>query len=238
MIRGEQLYSGKAKTVYATHDPRRYVVKFRDDVTAGDGARKANMKGKGYYNAQISARLFKLLADNGISTHYIKMVSGDEMLVHACDMIKIEVIPRNIAAGSIVRRYEFKQGHVFDEPVLVMDYKNDAAHDPMLNDDIAIALGLVTEKELRKIRKISLRVNEILLKFLDERGLDLPDFKLEFGKIDRKIVVADEISPDTMRLWRKGTMESLDKDVFRQDKGDLITTYKEVAHIIVPEIFK
>ncbi len=238
MIKGEQLYSGKAKTVYATDDPRRYVVKFRDDVTAGDGARKANMKGKGYFNAQISARLFKLLADNGISTHYIKMVSGDEMLVHACEMIKIEVIPRNIAAGSIVRKYEFPQGHAFGRPILVMDYKNDAAHDPMLNDDIAVALGLVTEKELRKIRKISLRVNEILQKFLAERGLDLPDFKLEFGRIDRKIVVADEISPDTMRLWKKGTMESLDKDVFRQDKGDLIETYREVAKIIVPEIFK
>ncbi|OPY28456.1 MAG: Phosphoribosylaminoimidazole-succinocarboxamide synthase [Methanocella sp. PtaU1.Bin125] len=238
MIKGEQLYSGKAKTVYATNDPKRYIVKFRDDVTAGDGAKKANMKGKGYYNAQISARLFKLLADNGISTHYIKMVSEDEMLVHACDMIKIEVIPRNIAAGSIVRKYEFKQGHPFAQPVLVMDYKNDAAHDPMLNDDIAIALGLVTEKELRKIRKISLRVNDILKQFLGDRGLDLPDFKLEFGKVDKKIVVADEISPDTMRLWRKGTMESLDKDVFRFDKGDLLTTYKEAAKIIVPEIFK
>ncbi len=238
MIKGEQLYSGKAKTVYATNDPKRYIVKFRDDVTAGDGARKANMKGKGYYNAQISARLFKLLADNGISTHFIKMVSEDEMLVHACDMIKIEVIPRNLAAGSIVRKYEFRQGQPFEEPIIVMDYKNDAAHDPMLNDDIAIALGLATEKELRKIRKISLRVNEILLQYLGERGLDLPDFKLEFGKVDKKIVVADEISPDTMRMWRKGTMESLDKDVFRQDKGDLMTTYKEVAKIIVPEIFK
>jgi phosphoribosylaminoimidazole-succinocarboxamide synthase len=238
MMKGEQLYSGKAKTVYATNDPKRYIVKFRDDVTAGDGAKKANIKGKGYYNAQISARLFKLLADNGISTHYIKMVSEDEMLVHACDMIKIEVIPRNIAAGSIVRKYEFRQGHVFATPVLVMDYKNDAAHDPMLNDDIAIALGIATDKELRKIRKISLRVNEILIAYLDERGLDLPDFKLEFGKVERKIVVADEISPDTMRLWKKGTMESLDKDVYRQDKGDLMTAYKEAARRIVPEIFK
>ena len=238
MMKGEQLYSGKAKTVYATNDPKRYIVKFRDDVTAGDGAKKANIKGKGYYNAQISARLFKLLADNGISTHYIKMVSEDEMLVHACDMIKIEVIPRNIAAGSIVRKYDFRQGHVFDQPVMVMDYKNDAAHDPMLNDDIAIALGIATDKELRKIRKISLRVNEILIAYLDERGLDLPDFKLEFGKVDRKIVVADEISPDTMRLWKKGTMESLDKDVYRQDKGDLMTAYKEAARRIVPELFK
>jgi phosphoribosylaminoimidazole-succinocarboxamide synthase len=238
MMKGEQLYSGKAKTVYATNDPKRYIVKFRDDVTAGDGAKKSNIKGKGYYNAQISARLFKLLADNGISTHYIKMISEDEMLVHACDMIKIEVIPRNIAAGSVVRKYEFKQGQVFGKPVLVMDYKNDAAHDPMLNDDIAVALGLATDKELRKIRKISLRVNEILIAYLIERGLELPDFKLEFGKVDKKIVVADEISPDTMRLWKKGTMESLDKDVYRQDKGDLLTAYTEAARIIVPEIFK
>ena len=238
MMKGEQLYSGKAKTVYATDDPKRYVVRFRDDITAGDGARKASIKGKGFYNAQISARLFKLLADNGISTHYIKMLSEDEMLVHACDMIRIEVIPRNIAAGSIVRRYQFKEGHVFEKPILVMDYKNDEAHDPMLNDDIALALGLTTGKELRKIRKISLRVNDILTKFLNECGLDLPDFKLEFGKVGRKILVADEISPDTMRLWKKDTRESLDKDVFRFDKGDLLTAYREAAKIIVPEIFK
>jgi len=238
MIKGEALYSGKAKTVYATSDPKRFIVKFRDDVTAGDGAKKANMKGKGYYNAQISARLFKLLADNGISTHYIKMISEDEMLVHACNMIKIEVIPRNIAAGSIVKRYDFKEGARFDPPIVVMDYKNDAAHDPMLNDDIAIQLGLVNDKELRKIRKISLRVNEILQKYFSERGLLLPDFKLEFGKVDKKIVVADEISPDTMRLWKKGTNQSLDKDVFRFDKGDLMTAYDEAARLIVPEIFK
>jgi phosphoribosylaminoimidazole-succinocarboxamide synthase len=238
MIKGEALYSGKAKTVYATPDPRRYIVKFRDDVTAGDGAKKANLKGKGFYNAQISAKLFKLLADNGISTHYIKMISEDEMLVHACSMIKIEVIPRNIAAGSIVRKYGFAEGQKFEPPLVVMDYKNDAAHDPMLNDDIAIALGIATEKELRKIRKISLRVNEILQKYMDERGLLLPDFKLEFGKVEKKIVVADEISPDTMRLWKKGTRESLDKDVFRFDKGDLMTAYDEAARLIAPEVFK
>jgi phosphoribosylaminoimidazole-succinocarboxamide synthase len=238
MIKGEALYSGKAKTVYATSDPKRYIVKFRDDVTAFDAVKKANLKGKGYYNAQISAKLFKLLADNGISTHYIKMISEDEMLVHACDMIKIEVIPRNLAAGSIVKKYDFKEGQKFDTPILVMDYKNDAAHDPMLNEDIAIALGLATEKELRKIKKISLRVNEILQGYLNERGLVLPDFKLEFGKVDKKIVVADEISPDTMRLWKKGTRESLDKDVFRFDKGDLLTAYREAARIIVPELYK
>jgi phosphoribosylaminoimidazole-succinocarboxamide synthase len=238
MIKGDALYSGKAKTVYATADPRRFIVKFRDDVTAGDGAKKASLKGKGFYNAQISAKLFKLLADNGISTHYIKMISGDEMLVHACNMIKIEVIPRNIAAGSIARKYGFAEGQKFEPPLVVMDYKNDAAHDPMLNDDIAIALGIATEKELRKIRKISLRVNEILQKYMDERGLLLPDFKLEFGKVEKKIVVADEISPDTMRLWKKGTRESLDKDVFRFDKGDLMTAYDEAARLIAPEVFK
>ncbi len=238
MIKGEALYSGKAKTVYATADPKRFIVKFRDDVTAGDGAKKANLKGKGYYNAQISAKLFKLLADNGISTHYIKMVSEDEMLVHACGMIKIEVIPRNIAAGSIVKKYGFPEGQAFEPPLIVMDYKNDAAHDPMLNDDIAIALGIATDKELRKIRKISLRVNEILQKYMDERGLLLPDFKLEFGKVEKKIVVADEISPDTMRLWKKGTRQSLDKDVFRFDQGDLLTAYDEAARLIAPEIFK
>jgi phosphoribosylaminoimidazole-succinocarboxamide synthase len=238
MMKGEALYSGKAKTVYATTDPKRFIVKFRDDVTAGDGAKKANLKGKGYYNAQISAKLFKLLADNGISTHYIKMVSEDEMLVHACDMIKIEVIPRNIAAGSVVKKYDFKEGTRFATPIIVMDYKNDAAHDPMLNDDIAIELGIATDKDLRKIRKIALRVNEILQAYLEPKGLLLPDFKLEFGKVDKKIVVADEISCDTMRLWKTGTNQSLDKDVFRFDKGDLLTAYEEAARIIAPEMFK
>jgi phosphoribosylaminoimidazole-succinocarboxamide synthase len=119
-----------------------------------------------------------------------------------------------------------------------MDYKNDAAHDPMLNDDIAVALGLATDKDLRKIRKISLSVNEILQKYLNERGLELPDFKLEFGRVGKKIVVADEISPDTMRLWKKGTGQSLDKDVFRFDKGDLLTAYREAAKIIAPELIK
>jgi phosphoribosylaminoimidazole-succinocarboxamide synthase len=238
MIKGEALYGGKAKTVYATSDPRRYIVKFRDDVTAFDAQKKANLKGKGYYNAGISAKLFKLLADNGISTHYIKMVSEDEMLVHACDMIKIEVIPRNIAAGSVVKKYDFKEGARFATPIIVMDYKNDAAHDPMLNDDIAISLGLATDKELRKIRKIALRVNEILQGYLEPRGLLLPDFKLEFGKVDKKIVVADEISCDTMRLWKAGSNQSLDKDVFRFDKGDLLTAYEEAARIIAPEMFK
>ena len=238
MIKGEALYSGKAKTVYATDDPKRYLVKFRDDVTAGDGAKKANMKGKGYYNAQISARLFKLLADNGISTHFIKMVSEDEMLVHKCDMVKLEVIPRNIAAGSIVKNYGFKEGQRFSKPIIVIDFKNDATHDPMINDDIAIELGIATEKELRKIRKISLSVNDILQKYMNERGLLLPDFKIEFGKVGKKIVVADEISPDSMRLWKIGTNQSLDKDVFRFDKGDLMTAYDQAAHLIYPELFK
>jgi phosphoribosylaminoimidazole-succinocarboxamide synthase len=238
MIKGEALYGGKAKTVYATSDPGRFIIKFRDDLTAFDSVKKANMKGKGYFNAQISAKLFKLLADNGISTHYIKMISEDEMLCHACDMIKIEVIPRNIAAGSIVKNYPFKEGQKLSSPIIIMDYKNDATHDPMINDDIAIALGLATEKDLRKIRKITLRVNEIVQFYMAERGLQLPDMKLEFGKVGKKIVVADEISCDTMRLWKAGTSQSLDKDVFRFDKGDVLKAYEEAARLIVPEIFK
>lgn len=232
------LYSGKAKTVYETEDESTYLVEFRDSLTAFDGEKKDEVPEKGYYNAQISGRLFQLLEENDIPTHYKRMHSSNEMLVHAVDIIPLEVIPRNIAAGSICRKYPFEEGTVFDSPILVMDYKNDEYHDPMVNDDIAIALGAATPDELDRIREMALSVNEILTEFVEERGLLLPDFKLEFGKLNGEIVVADEISCDTCRFWDKETRESLDKDVFRFDKGDLITAYEEVARRICPELFQ
>lgn len=238
MKRTDELYSGKAKTIYRTEDPNLLIMDFRDSLTAFDGEKKSEVPKKGYYNAQISRKLFELLEENGIRTHYREMVSDHEMLVDTIKIILVEVIVRNIAAGSMTRKYPFKEGQVLDEPVIVMDYKDDSRHDPMLNEDIAVVLGLATRQELAEIRHIALTINEILKAYLDGRGLILPDFKLEFGRRDSEIVLGDEISCDTCRLWDKETGNSLDKDVFRFDKGDLAAAYREVARRIVPEIFE
>lgn len=238
MKRTDELYSGKAKTIYRTEDPNLLIMDFRDSLTAFDGEKKSEVPKKGYYNAQISRKLFELLEENGIKTHYREMVSDHEMLVDTIKIILVEVIVRNIAAGSMIRKYPFKEGQVLDEPVIVMDYKDDSRHDPMLNEDIAVVLGLATRKELAEIRHNALTINEILKAYLDDRGLILPDFKLEFGRRDSEIVLGDEISCDTCRLWDKETGNSLDKDVFRFDKGDLAAAYREVARRIVPEIFE
>ena len=225
---------GKAKTVYRTENPDEYIIEFRDDITAFNGKRKRTVPHKGYFNAKISARLFQLLEQRGIATHYLRMVDDTRMLVKAVDIIPIEVIARNIAAGSIVRRYPFKDGQKFVPPVLIIDFKSDAYGDPMLNDDLIRALRLASEGELALIRELTLRVNTILKAHLSRRGLLLPDFKLEFGKRrDGKLLVADEISCDTCRLWLKESGQSVDKDVFRYERGDLITAYEEAAKRIL-----
>ncbi|MCG7847572.1 MAG: phosphoribosylaminoimidazolesuccinocarboxamide synthase [ANME-2 cluster archaeon] len=238
MKKTDELYSGKAKTIYHTEDPNLLIMDFRDSLTAFDGEKKSEVPKKGYYNAQISKKLFELLEEKGIKTHYREMVAGNEMLVDTVNIILVEVIVRNIAAGSMTRKYPFEEGQVLDEPVIVMDYKDDSRHDPMLNEDIAVALGLATREELTGIRRTALEINEILKAYMDERGLLLPDFKLEFGRRGTEVVLGDEISCDTCRLWDKETGDSLDKDVFRFDKGDLAAAYREVARRIVPEIFE
>lgn len=237
-MKKEQLYSGKAKTIYKTDDPKKLVVEFRDSLTAFDGKKKSEAARKGYYNAQISKKIFEMLEKEGIKTHYIDMVSDTEMLVDAVEIVLIEVIPRNIAAGSITRKYPIKEGTVFKKPVIVLDYKSDEYGDPMLNEDIAVAMGIATYEEITQIRSMALKINDILVKYLDSKGFLLPDFKLEFGRKDGDIILADEISCDTCRLWDKSTGQSMDKDIFRFDKGDLSKAYEEVAKRIVPEIFK
>lgn len=238
MIKLSELYSGKAKTVFKTDNPEMLIMEFRDSLTAFDGKKKSEAPKKGYYNAQIAAKLLTLLEDKGIKTHYNSMMSDTEMIVDAVEIIKIEVIVRNIAAGSLVRKYPFKTGQKIDPPILVFDYKSDEHGDPMINDDIALALGLATRPELLEIRKLALLINSILVEYLDKKNILLPDFKLEFGRRKGRIVLADEISCDTCRFWDKATGESLDKDVFRFDKGDLVAAYREVARRIVPEIFE
>ncbi|HII92430.1 MAG TPA: phosphoribosylaminoimidazolesuccinocarboxamide synthase [Methanosarcina sp.] len=234
----KKLYSGKAKTIYETDDPDTLISEFRNSLTAFNGEKKGEMEKKGYYNAQISKKLFEMLEAEGIKTHFIEMLSDIDMLVKKVEIIKIEVIVRNIAAGSITKRYPIKEGTNFKFPVLVFDFKNDEYGDPMLNDDIALALGLATPEELATLRKLALRINSLLVPYLDKKGILLPDFKLEFGRRNGEIILADEISCDTCRFWDKKTGQSMDKDVFRFDKGDISKAYEDVARRIVPEIFE
>lgn len=223
------LYTGKAKSVYRTDAKGKLIVEFRDDITAFDGGKKDVLKNKGSYNAEVSAFIFQYLEQNGVQTHFLNMIDDRRMIVRELAMIPLEVIVRNIAAGSIVRNFPFREGAPLKPPVIVIDYKDDARHDPMANDDIIIALGLTTAQELKKIKTIALEVNRLLSKLLLAHGITLVDFKLEFGRQGRTIYLGDEISMDSMRLWDKKTGASLDKDVYRLNKGDVMATYNSVA---------
>ena len=230
------IYAGKAKDVFETEKEDEVIVIFRDDITAGDGAKKDNLQGKGYCNSLISSKLFEVLEENSISTQYIKLIEAGSMLSKKLDMIPLEVIARNIATGSLLKRFPFKENQDLNPPIIQMDYKNDEYHDPMLNDEITIALDIATKEELDKIRKITLMINEILSKFLKEKGILLVDFKLEFGKDKNgNIILGDEISPDTCRYWDINTLETLDKDSFRQGQDNVMDIYEQVCSMIVGE---
>jgi phosphoribosylaminoimidazole-succinocarboxamide synthase len=232
--KGPLLYRGKAKSVYLTDDPDEVSVEFRDDITAFDGEKKAVLEGKGMYNAAVSAFLFEYLEIHGVKTQYIHMLDNRTMLVRRLSMIPLEVIVRNVAAGSLVKRYPFNEGDVLNPTVIILDYKDDTRHDPMVNDDIIFALGLVSREELLTIRKTALKVNDLLRTYLAGLSITLVDFKLEFGRYKDKILVGDEISMDSMRLWDGKTKESLDKDVYRFEKGDVMSTYAAVVERITP----
>jgi len=232
MKQGKLLYAGKAKSVYLTDKKDELIVEFRDDITAFDGGKKDVLKDKGSYNARVSAFFFEYLEKNGIHTHFEKMLDPRRMVVRRLEMIPLEVIVRNLAAGSIVRNYPFKEGTKLVPPVIVIDYKDDARHDPMLNDELIVALKLATPQELRKIKKVSLEINRLLSGILAKEGITLVDFKIEFGRKGKTICLGDEISMDSMRLWDKKTGASLDKDVYRFDKGDVMKTYNTVAQRI------
>ena len=223
------LYTGKAKSVYRTDAKGKLIVEFRDDITAFDGGKKDVLARKGSYNAEVSAFIFRYLEENGVKTHFLNMIDERRMVVRELSMIPLEVIVRNIAAGSIVRNYPFKEGTPLKPPVIVIDYKDDSRHDPMLNDDLVVALGLTTATELKKLKTVALEVNRLLVKLMAEQGITLVDFKMEFGRQGRKIYLGDEISMDSMRLWDKKTGASLDKDVYRFNKGDVVATYNSVA---------
>ncbi|MBF4469682.1 MAG: phosphoribosylaminoimidazolesuccinocarboxamide synthase [Methanobrevibacter arboriphilus] len=230
------IYAGKAKDVYETEKQNEVIVAFRDDITAGDGEKKDNLKGKGHCNSLISSKLFEVLEENSVKTQYIQLIETGSMLSKKLEMIPLEVIARNIATGSLLKRFPFEENQKLDPPIIQMDYKNDEYHDPMLNDEITIALGIATQEELDEIRSITLKINKILSGFLKEKGILLVDFKLEFGKDeDGNIVLGDEISPDTCRYWDIETLETLDKDSFRQGQDNVMDIYDQVCSMIVDE---
>jgi phosphoribosylaminoimidazole-succinocarboxamide synthase len=222
------LYKGKAKSVYE-RDEDTVIIEFRDDLTAGDGAKKDTRLGKGALNAEISAKLFEVVEKHGVKTHFLGFTRPNKFLVKKLRIIPIEVICRNIATGSLVRRYPFEEGKALVPPIVEFGYKSDAYHDPMLNEDIALALGAATREELREMRRITLEVNKILQDFLISKGIILVDFKLEFGRSrEGELLLGDEISPDTCRFWDAETREIMDKDRFRKDMGSILEYYREV----------
>lgn len=223
------LYEGKAKKIFKTDDENEFVVYYKDDATAFNGEKKAEIFSKGILNNKISSIIFEKLEKEGIKTHYIKNISEREMLVKKVDILLLEVIVRNITAGSFCKRLGVKEGIVLDEPIFELCYKNDEYGDPLINEDHAVAMKLATREEISHIKNETLKINEVMKKFFLDMNLKLVDFKLEFGKDnDGNIILADEISPDTCRLWDKDTNEKLDKDRFRRDLGDLVKAYEEV----------
>ena len=208
------LYEGKAKKIFSTENDNEFVVYYKDDATAFNGEKKAEISSKGILNNKISTIMFEELAKEGIESHFIKSLSDREMLVKKVKILPLEVIVRNITAGSFCKRYGVEEGIVLDQPIFEMSYKNDEFGDPLLNDDHAIALKLATKEEIDFLRSQTLKINEIMKKFFLKMDLKLVDFKLEFGKdVDGNIILADEISPDTCRLWDVNTNEKLDKDL-------------------------
>ncbi|SHF33053.1 phosphoribosylaminoimidazole-succinocarboxamide synthase [Desulfofundulus australicus DSM 11792] len=233
MQKGELLYEGKAKKVYRTDDPGVYLVEYKDDATAFNGLKKGVISGKGELNNKISAHFFRLLEGKGIATHFVKQVGEREMLVRALEIIPVEVVVRNIAAGSLARRLGMDEGTALPRPVVEYYYKSDELGDPMINDDHIAVLNLATGEEMSAIKKVALSVNEILRSYLTPRNLELVDFKLEFGRHEGKILLGDEISPDTCRFWDTRTKEKLDKDRFRRDLGGVEEAYQEVWRRLV-----
>ena len=236
MEKREMLYEGKAKRVYATEDPELLIVSYKDDATAFNGLKKGTIAGKGVINNEMSNRLMQRLEKAGVPTHFVEELSERETLVKRVQIVPLEVIIRNIAAGSFSKRYGVEEGVVFSQPTIEFSYKNDELGDPLLNTYHALALKLATAEEIETIRKMAFQVNDFLKAAFKHMGIDLVDFKLEFGKTpDGQIVLADEISPDTCRLWDEKTHEKLDKDRFRRDLGGVEDAYQEVMRRLMED---
>ncbi|GBE57688.1 phosphoribosylaminoimidazole-succinocarboxamide synthase [bacterium BMS3Abin01] len=227
----EKLYEGKAKKIFATDDPNLVSQQFKDDATAFDGTKKSQIVHKGVSNARISACLFRLLEDNGIATQLIEQTAEDTLLTRKLDMYRVELVVRNYAAGSIVKRLGFEEGQKFKKPLVEYFLKDDSLHDPLITCMHIEEMGLVAKDELQELKALALRVNQILSDFFAGRGITLVDFKLEFGKdSEGNIILGDEISPDTCRFWDAETGRKLDKDRFRFDLGDVEQAYEEILN--------
>ena len=225
----EQMYEGKAKQVFATSDPEIVMVHYKDDATAGDGEKKGTIRDKGIVNNKLSNALMQKLEKEGIPTHYVQEINDRDTFVKKVEIVPLEVIIRNISAGSFAKRFGVEEGIVFDEPTIEFSYKNDDLGDPLMNAYHAVALKAATREEIETIKSMAFKVNEVMKQYFDSLNVILVDFKLEFGKTaDGKIVLADEISPDTCRLWDKTTKEKLDKDRFRRDLGGVEEAYQEI----------
>lgn len=229
MQRQQLLYKGKAKSVYDTEDNDFLILHFRDDTSALDGKRIEQLARKGVVNNRFNAFIMQKLDEAGIETHFEKQLSSDEVLVKRLEMIPVECVVRNFAAGSLVRRLGLEEGQPLTPPTFELFYKDDALGDPMVNESLAITLDWATEEQLDTMKAISLRVNDVLKALFDKGDLILVDFKLEFGVFHNRIVLGDEFSPDGCRIWDKATKKKLDKDRFRQSLGDVIEGYEEVA---------
>lgn len=234
MEKTTQLYEGKAKKVFATEDPAYVIVSYKDDATALDGLKKGTIAGKGAINNRMSNYLMQLLEKEGVPTHFVEELNDRETVVRKVSIVPLEVIIRNISAGSFAKRYGVEEGIVFAEPTIEFSYKNDDLHDPLINQYHALALGLATKEEIQTIETLAFKVNRVLKDYFLKLGVRLVDFKLEFGRLpDGKIVLADEISPDTCRFWDAKTGEKLDKDRFRRDMGGVEDAYREMMHRVL-----
>jgi len=226
------LYKGKAKSVYETENPDYLILHFRDDTSAFNGERIEQLGRKGQVNNRFNAFIMQKLDETGIETHFEKQLSDDEVLVKRLDMIPVECVVRNFAAGSLVRRLGLEEGQALTPPTYELFFKDDALGDPMVNESLSVALGWATPEQLDKMKELTFKVNDVLKELFDAGGLMLVDFKLEFGVFQDRIVLGDEFSPDGCRIWDKETKKKLDKDRFRQSLGDVIESYEEVAQRI------
>ena len=236
MEKRNQLYEGKAKKVFATDDENLVIVSYKDDATAFNGLKKGQIEGKGAINNKMSNMLMQMLEKHGVATHFVEELSDRDTVVKKVSIVPLEVIIRNVSAGSFDKRYGVEEGIAFDEPTIEFSYKNDDLGDPLINAYHAIALKLATKEEIETIKAMAFKVNEVMKEYFKKIGVDLIDFKLEFGRLsDGTIVLADEISPDTCRFWDSKTHEKLDKDRFRRDLGGVEDAYKEMMKRVLGE---
>ncbi len=231
----EQIYEGKAKKVFLTDDPGIVIVDYKDDATAFNGLKKGTIAGKGVVNNKVSNHFFRLLESHGIPTHFVEQLSDRETAVKRVQILPVEVIVRNRAAGSFSKRMGVEEGTTLACSILEYSYKNDELGDPFINSYYIRALKIATDEEMEQVKTLSFRINDILSAYLDGLGIDLIDFKLEFGRYDGKVILADEISPDTCRFWDKATGKKLDKDRFRRDLGEVEEAYREIIRRLMGE---